>query len=140
MKIFLISLTLFMALSEAKTESVPEPPTDGEVVYAIIQNGDIALAVDPTCQTAWPGLTVRTIGGYFGALVAAFDSKDFKGMRLEINATPEIWKKTGAPAWRCEVKFSINNEQDPWNYGIVFYMNTKDRSVIRDSFTCPGSS
>jgi hypothetical protein len=114
-------------------------PESQEIIHAIFLNQDVDLSVDESCPGAWTGLDGNTMGHYFSALISASASKEFEGTKLKVSSKPGKWDKTKESGWACEVNFYIDDPESPWNRGINFFMRSKDRSIIKDSFMCPGT-
>jgi hypothetical protein len=125
--------------AEKKRASESLPPSGEEIIHALVVNHDVSLGVHESCPGAWSGLAGQTIGDYFSAVMAASITEDFEGTKLKISAAPDVWPPTNEKGWRCEVLWRDDRPEVLWSRGLTFFMKARDRSVIRDSFTCPGT-
>jgi hypothetical protein len=121
------------------SNDISVPPSDEDIVHSVIENHDVKLRTHESCRSAWVDLKGDTIGDYFSAIVAASSTKDFEGVELRISAHEATWGPSDIPSWRCSVEYQLTDPESPWSRGVTFYMKTSDHSVLRNSFSCPGT-
>ncbi len=127
------------ALKKLKSTAPSGLPQEHEIVNAIVRNHDVKLNVHESCPGAWPGLRGDTIGDYFSALVGASSKKDYSATKLRVSAIAGQWETSKEPGWHCEFEYFDNTPEIQWTRGITFFMKASDRSVMRESFACPGT-
>ena len=121
----------------AKTYDSASPPTQKQVVRALLQVQDVDLAGIPSCSGVGTEPTDANIGDYISGFLAEQGSSK-GGNSIEVS-TREDQDAKHQRAWRSEVVIRHLDGDDRWGWGVSFLMRPADHSVIRESIQCTGA-
>jgi hypothetical protein len=121
----------------AKTYAAASPPTQKQVLRALLQIQDVDLAGIPSCSGVGTEPTDVNIGDYISGFLAEQGSSK-GGNSIEVS-TKEDQDANHAPAWRSEVVIRHLDGDDRWGWGVSFLMRPTNHSVVKESIQCVGA-
>jgi len=113
------------------------PPSEKDIVDAVIASGNIALDVSPTCQNVGTEPSDKTIGRYLAGFLAELSAPDKKNW-IETERVDGTSERSEA-VWICRLTLRHEDGDDRWGWGVQFHVRQSDGLVLADSFTCTGA-
>ena len=113
------------------------PPSDKDIIDAVIASGSIALDVSPTCKSVGTEPSDNTIGRYLAGFLAELSAPDKKNW-IETERA-EGTSERNEPVWICRLTLRHEDGDDRWGWGVQFQVRQSDGLVLADSFTCTGA-
>lgn len=117
-------------------------PTIQDVLVLIMQNCNVPLdTADTGCAKAGrspeEGAKIKTLGEYLS--IYWQDHTDTSGHNY-INVQIEEGKNADIQEKHWKITFELRGkvEEDPWNWGVRFYLLDKNRNVWKNYFQCIG--
>jgi hypothetical protein len=121
----------------AKTYAPATPPTQKQVLRALLQIQDVGLANIPSCAGVGTEQTDVNIGDYISGFLAEQGSS--KGGNSIDVSTKEEQEANQERAWRSQVMIRHLDGDDRWGWGVSFLMRATDHTVVKESVQCVGA-
>ena len=125
--------TFFLSILFA-SELAACPLPEKEILFLLMQNHDVPLSVDSSCEKAGTERKDKTIGEYISGFWVYHTKRtgknwiEVKSIAVDTNhckASVEIYRKYG--------------EEIVGGWGVLFVVDNTSHKVDRASFRCPGS-
>jgi hypothetical protein len=113
------------------------PPTDKDLIHALIRSAEVPLTVDASCRFAGTERADRTIGRYISGFLAALDDP---GTNNSIQTSLVDGPGGGdSSVWIARVMVGQNAGELVWQWGVEFHVSKRDGRVDAASFRCLGA-
>lgn len=113
------------------------PPSDKDLIHALIRSAEVPLSVDASCRFAGTERTDRTIGRYISGFLAALDDP---GTNNSVQTSLVDGPGGGdSPVWIARVMLGQNAGELVWQWGVEFHVSKRDGTVDAASFRCLGA-
>lgn len=113
------------------------PPSDKDLIHALIRSAEVPLTVDPSCRFAGTERSDSTIGRYISGFLAALD--DPSNSNSILTSLVDGPGGGASPLWTARVMIGQNAGELVWQWGVEFSVSKRDGTVDAASFRCLGA-
>jgi len=119
--------------------AVPPKPDKKAVIYLLMQNWDVALKTDPSCNGVGTAVSDSTIGQFLAGFLEYHSDSTTSDRQLLISIDAGDDPSIREPYWKVTFIIGGRTDGEPWRWGVSFGIRISDRSVMRNTFRCIGA-